>query len=185
MSGYPDDRDRPDRDRGDDEREIAAARAATAVPGTFLMLNGLFGLVFVAILSDPMIFQPEMLIQSLRDLAAQQPQGKERQDMEKKIDEAEQNIKQNRGAMQIQNTIQLGILAVGNLLAVIGGLAMRALGSYGLSVTGSLVSVLPIVTGCCCTGIPFGLWALVVLMRPEVKAGYAARRRASFSPDRY
>ena len=58
MSGYPDDReydrdddrDRRDRDRGNPDR---AARAATAAPGTFLILNGLFGLVCVAGLSVP------------------------------------------------------------------------------------------------------------------------------------
>jgi hypothetical protein len=185
MSGYRDDPDRPDRERGDDEREIASARAATAVPGMFLILNGLFGFVVVAILSVPMVFQPELLIKFARDMVAQQPQGQQRQDMEKEVDDAEKELQQNRAPMQLRNAIELGIFAVGNLLAVLSGLAMRALGSYGLSMTGAIVSIVPMVTGCCCTGILFGLWALIVLMRPEVKAGYAARRRTSFSPDKY
>ena len=190
MSGYPDDReydrdddrDGRDRDRGNPDR---AARAATAAPGTFLILNGLFGLVCVAGLSVPMVFQPELLIKVLRDAIAQQPNGPERRDAEQKVDDAEKEIQQNRVAGQIQNAIQLGVLGIGNLLAVLAGFAMRGLGSYGLSVTGAVVSIIPILTGCCCTGFPFGVWALVVLMRPEVKAGFAARRRASQSPDAY
>ena len=161
------------------------ARSATAAPGTLLLLNGLFGLVVVAILSVPMIFQPEMMVKFARDMVAQQPQGQERQDAEKQLDDADKQIQQDRAAIQIKNALQLSIPAVFNLLAVLGGLAMRSLGSYGMSMTGAIVSIIPVVTGCCCTGMPFGLWALVVLMRPEVKAGFAARRRASFSPDKY
>ena len=47
------------------------------------------------------------------------------------------------------------------------------------------VTVIPVLTGCCCTGFLFGIWAMLVLMRPEVKAGFAARRRAARSPDGY
>ena len=197
MSGYPDDRDRdrddPDRDarerdRGNPDRDalaFATARAATAAPGCFLILNGLFGLLCVAILSVPMIFQPDMMIKAMRDMVVQQPPGPDRQDAEQKLDDAEKQLQQNRAATQIQNGVQLGILAIGNLLAVLGGFAMRALGSYGLSMAGAVVSIIPMVTGCCCTGCVFGLWGLMVLMRPEVKAGFAAKRRASYSPDPY
>ena len=192
MSGYPDDReydrDDRDRDRGNPDRDaqaVAAARAATAAPGTFLILNGLFGLVCVAGLSVPMVFQPDILIKLMRDVVAQQPNGPERRDMEQKVDDAEKEMQQNRVAGQIQNAIQLGVLGIGNLLAVLAGFAMRGLGSYGLSVTGAVVSIIPILTGCCCTGFPFGIWALIVLVRPEVKTGFAARRRAAQSPDAY
>jgi hypothetical protein len=187
MSGYSDEpREFDDRDDrrggGRDEQTVAAARAAIAAPAIFIILNGLLGLALAAILSVPMVFQPEMFIKMLRDMVAQQPQGPDRQDAEKKLDDAEKQIQQNRAATQIQNAVQLGVLAVGNLLAVLGGFAMRSLGSYGLGMTGAIVSVIPCVTGCCCTGMPFGIWALVVLLRPEVKAGYAAKRRLAASP---
>jgi hypothetical protein len=191
MSGYPDDRDRDDpdrdererdRDRGDgarDERAVATARAATSAPGTFLILNGLFGMVVAAALSVPMIFQPEMIVQFARDMVANQPQGQQRKDTEDKLDEQEKFIQQNRVAVQIENAIKLGILAAGSLIGVVGGFAMRSLGSYWLSMTGSIVSIIPCITGCCCTGIPFGIWALVVLVRQDVKDGFAARRMMS------
>ena len=197
MSGYPDDRDRDDRrddpdrdererdrDRGDDPRDartVATARAATSAPGTFLILNGLFGMVVAAALSVPMIFQPEMIVQFARDMVANQPQGQQRKDTEAKLDEQEKFIQQNRVAVQIENTIKLGILAVGSLIGAVGGFAMRSLGSYWLSMTGAIVTIIPCITGCCCTGIPFGIWALVVLVRQDVKDGFAARRLMSSS----
>ena len=190
MSGYPDDprgpddRDGTDRREARDERTVSAARAATSVPGLFLILNGLLGLLLAG-LSVPLVIQPELPIKFARDMVANQPPGPDRQELEQKLDDAEREIQQNRGAAQIQNALQVGLLAVCNLLAVLGGFAMRSLGSYGLSMTGAIVSIVPIVTGCCCTGCPFGLWALVVLVRPEVKAGFAAKRGAPASPDSY
>jgi hypothetical protein len=194
MSGYSDDPRDPDRERTPDdhdgrrrrpgdERAVAAARSALAAPGTFLILNGLFGLVVVGLLSIPMVFQPELMIKALRNLIAQQPPGPERKDAEDQLDEAEKEMKKNRAATVAQNAAELGVMAVANLLAIVGGFAMRSMGNYGLSMAGAIASIVPGVTGCCCTGMPFGIWALVVLMRADVKDGYAARRRLAADPD--
>jgi hypothetical protein len=48
---------------------------------------------------------------------------------------------------------------------------MRRLQSYGLAVTASVLSILP------CTvvwiiALPLGLWSLVVLARPDVRAAF-------------
>ena len=52
-----------------------------------------------------------------------------------------------------------------------GGMKMRKLQSYGLSMTAAILAMLP--CSCCCIiGLPVGIWALVVLMKPEVKAAY-------------
>lgn len=198
MSGFPDDarddyddRDQrddrdPDRRGGGDEQTVARARAQVGAPGVFLILNGLLGLVVAAVLFVPMVLQPEMIIKVARDMVVQQPPGPDRQRSEQQLDDAEKQIQQNKTATQIQNAIQLGLVAVASLLAAVGGFAMRSLGNYGLSITGAVVSIIPCLTGCCCTGLPFGVWALVVLVRPEVKAGYAAKRRLAAAPsDRY
>lgn len=190
---YHDDPDRDERERGsgDDRRSdrarraIEAARGRVAAPALFLIFNGLFGLVCIGLLSVPMIFQPEMLVKFGRDMAAQQPPGQQRQDIERQMDDTENLIKQNRAAFQIENVIKLGILAIGNLFAIVGGLYMRTLSSYGLSMTGAIVSLLPGLTGCCFTGTLFGLWALIALLNPAVKAGFAARRGPAYPPDRY
>ena len=53
---------------------------------------------------------------------------------------------------------------------------MKSLGSYGWGLAASIVSLIPIATGCICTGMPFGLWGLIVLLNADVKAGFAAAR---------
>ena len=52
---------------------------------------------------------------------------------------------------------------------------MRSLSGYGLALTGSIAAIIPI-SGCCCLTMPVGIWALVVLLNPVVKAGFGLRR---------
>jgi hypothetical protein len=51
---------------------------------------------------------------------------------------------------------------------------MKRLESYGWAVTASIIAIFG-----GAIGLPFGIWALVVLIRPEVKAAFGA---ASASP---
>ncbi len=183
MSGHPDDRYDNRDDSSDDRRRgpgvIEHGRAAVRVPGLFLILNGLFGLVILAILSVPLVFDPDIMVRALKDVAAQQPAGQQKQDLEKQVEDLENKLNQNRQAFVLQNAVELGIGAALNLVAIIGGFSMRSLGTYWLSISGAIVSLIPCATGFCCTGIPFGIWALVALSRPEVKAAFAARRRGN------
>ena len=193
MSSYPDDRyedrrdDRFDEGRRDDRpdsRGLERGRAAVGPPGLFLILNGLFGLVIIGLLSIPMVFDPDMMVRSLKDFVAKQPAGEQKQDMEKQVEELENKINQDRDAMVLQNAAELAVGGILNLLAILGGIMMRSLKSYGWGMAGSIVSLIPCATGCCCTGIPFGIWALIVLSRPDVKAAFAAARSARLgNPD--
>lgn len=179
---------RPDDNRGDHtERIVTTARGAVAFPALLLVLNGFLGLAFVAILSVPLLFQPEMMVKAMRDMAAQRPPGPDRQEAEQEADQLEQQIQQNPVALRTEAAIYVGILAFANLLAIVGGLSMRALGSYQLSLAGAIVSLVPMLTGfsCCCTGVPLGLWALIVLLNPAVKAGFTTSRGFAYPSDRY
>lgn len=59
-------------------------------------------------------------------------------------------------------------LAIG-ITIIVGGVKMKNLQSYGLSMTAAILTVVPIFT-CCCYGMPIGIWAIVVLMSGDVKA---------------
>jgi len=74
---------------------------------------------------------------------------------------------------QLGNVIG-GMLFIGlSAFAIFGALKMRNLQGYGLAMAAAIVSIIPC-TGCCCVNIPVGIWALVVLMKPEVKASFTA-----------
>ena len=62
---------------------------------------------------------------------------------------------------------------VGNAVIVFGAMKMKNLQSYALAMTAAILALIPCFTACCLIGIPFGIWALVVLLKPEVKAAFA------------
>lgn len=49
------------------------------------------------------------------------------------------------------------------------GLMMRQLKSYQLTRIGAVLAIIPCLGPCFVLGIPFGIWALVVLNKPGVK----------------
>jgi hypothetical protein len=66
--------------------------------------------------------------------------------------------------------------AVGLIVAALiiyGALQMKNLRSWGLSVAVSIIAMIPCFTSCCCIlGLPFGIWALTVLYKPEVRQAF-------------
>jgi|ERR1044071_6194963 hypothetical protein len=72
------------------------------------------------------------------------------------------------GTMTVVSLI-VGLLIAGIIL--LGGIKMKRLESYGLAMTGSIVALLPC-SLCCVAGLPIGIWALVVLSKPEVKSAF-------------
>jgi len=57
------------------------------------------------------------------------------------------------------------------VLVLIGGFMMHNLKSLAWARTGSIAAMVPC-SICCIGGLPVGIWALVVLARPEVKRGF-------------
>jgi hypothetical protein len=53
-----------------------------------------------------------------------------------------------------------------------GSVAMLRLRSYRDAFVAAVLSVIPICSPCFVLGIPFGIWAILVLMRPEVRARF-------------
>jgi len=74
----------------------------------------------------------------------------------------------------IGGLINLVSLAVYGLM-IYGAYQMKTLKSYPLAMIASIVAMIP--CSCCCVvGLPVGVWAIVVLMRPAVKLGFEANR---------
>ena len=63
-----------------------------------------------------------------------------------------------------------GLLVNGFL--ILAAFRMLSLRSYGLCMTAAVVAVVPCTAPCCCLGMAAGVWALVVLTRPEVKQAF-------------
>lgn len=77
-------------------------------------------------------------------------------------------LQANRGV----NIVQYVLLLLLSGTVMFGSIQMMRLRNYGLAMAAAIISIIPCVGSCCCAGIPFGIWALVVLMRPQVKAAF-------------
>jgi hypothetical protein len=62
-------------------------------------------------------------------------------------------------------------LAIG-LFVLFGALKMQQLRSRGLAMTATIVAMIPCFSPCCLLGLPFGIWALIVLSKPEVQSQF-------------
>ncbi|MBN8249000.1 MAG: DUF4339 domain-containing protein, partial [Verrucomicrobia bacterium] len=86
---------------------------------------------------------------------------------------ARSQIEQARNAgIGIMDILQALLGVAINVLVAFGAIKMQRLESWGLALTASILTVLPCAGCCCLIGIPIGIWALVVLNKPEVKAAF-------------
>lgn len=85
--------------------------------------------------------------------------------------EAERFLKTYMKTMEAFNLPLNLVLLLMSLVTLMAGIRMLQRRSYGLVMTGVILGMLPC-TCCCCLGLPFGIWALVVLSNPEVKNSF-------------
>jgi hypothetical protein len=65
-----------------------------------------------------------------------------------------------------------GIIFAVNIVILIGAIKMQRLQSYSWAKVAAILAVIPCVGPCYLLGIPFGIWALVVLSRPSVRQAF-------------
>jgi hypothetical protein len=59
-----------------------------------------------------------------------------------------------------------------SVLILLGALKMKKLENYTFSIIATVVAMVPCISPCCLVGLPIGIWALVVLNKPEVKSAF-------------
>jgi len=62
--------------------------------------------------------------------------------------------------------------AVVGVVVLLGASKMQKLENYQFALTASILAMLPCLSPCCVLGLPFGIWALVVINKPEVKSQF-------------
>jgi hypothetical protein len=55
---------------------------------------------------------------------------------------------------------------------LIGAMKMKKLESYSFAMAAAIIAMVPCISPCCLLGLPFGIWALVVLSDGSVKAAF-------------
>ena len=64
----------------------------------------------------------------------------------------------------------IGLLIAG--LIIYASIEMRNLRNWGLAMAASILAMVPCISPCCIIGLPMGIWSLVVLQRPDIKAAF-------------
>ncbi len=84
-----------------------------------------------------------------------------------------------RGTEGMPSMLSGGFGAVINVIGLImsvvvfmGASKMKNAESYGFAMAAAIIAMVPCVSPCCLLGLPFGIWALIVLLKPEVKAAF-------------
>jgi hypothetical protein len=65
------------------------------------------------------------------------------------------------------------VFTVTGLVVLAGGIQMVRLRSWGLALAASILSMIQLGSCCCAVGMPVGIWSLVILLQPDVKAAFA------------
>lgn len=73
------------------------------------------------------------------------------------------------GAAGIATSL-IGILVAAFI--IYAALKMKNLSQYGLCMVASILAMIPCISPCCVIGLPIGIWCLVVLTKPEIKAAF-------------
>lgn len=178
---YDDLRDDPDRDRRDDGDHddydrpegrrrggvVRRARDKVSVPAMILLIIALLCLAWNVMAITLYWAAPDTIIQSKYDMMKQlfpnQP-----------LPAYEDYVKQE----QTQQTVIYALRAVVSVIIAIGAMKMRSLQAYPFAMTASVLSIIPLCANECCCTLPFGIWALVVLLNADVKQGFYLTARA-------
>lgn len=65
---------------------------------------------------------------------------------------------------------------IANFFIAYAGYCMMSVRSYGVSMTGAILCLVPLTSACCLLGIPFGIWSLIVLNGEGVSQAFAASK---------
>ncbi len=81
-----------------------------------------------------------------------------------------------KGGERVGNFIGAGVcmplFMIGNIVTAVGGYMMYSKRNYAMAMTAAILAIIPCFSPCYLLGIPFGIWAVIVLLDPEVKEAF-------------
>ena len=169
-NNYEDDQPRGRRNRGGDV--IEDGRRMVSGPAIFLIIMGIINIIMIGsgiyniITFDQQINQYKAKVQANQQLTDAQKQDQIA------------FVQKFANALRPFLVPLIGIQVITSLVILVGGIKMKSLSSRGFVMTSSILVMVPCVTGCCFIGLAAGIWSLIVLSKPEVKAAFKANSTA-------
>jgi phage FluMu protein Com len=72
----------------------------------------------------------------------------------------------------VANLFFAGLGLMLGLFVLMGAIQMRNLQNYGFALVAAIIAIIPCTSPCCLLGLPFGIWALVVLADPSLRTAF-------------
>ena len=148
---------------------LQAAKSKIAVPAIALIVDGVLTVIYAlyAGLSGILVMagmNPMVAAQQAQfDQMAANGQSAEQIEM----------IRNMSNMMAGPGGIVIALIAlVCGLLIVWGAIKMKNLQSRGLAMTAAVLAIIPCTSACCIIGLPFGIWGIVTMNDPNVRAHF-------------
>lgn len=139
-----------------------AALSSLKGPGIGVIVTGIIGVLASIGFAAYFMMLPQMI-----ETAKQQMENDKNITEEQKA-QFEQNVEQLEGMLESMKKVGMVGMVLGLLLSAVvifGAVKMMNASSRGLAYVACILSLI-----ICCPGLPFGIWGLVTLGKPDVKA---------------
>jgi uncharacterized membrane protein len=173
---YDNESDAPRRsDRYDDDRppfgDHDRIKGRVQAPAICLIVIGILNLFFALYMVLNSVLSTAM---SAEKLKAQQMQIYEALPPSMREDASKKTAAEMKTQAMLINWPLTLFALLASILPIAGGIRMMSLKSYALGVCGAIVAAIPCIsiTACCGLGEGIGIWALVVLLNPDVKSAF-------------
>lgn len=132
-------------------------------PGNALLVTAILGIIG-SILSIGFVFGFEPIMEAI--MTSGDVSGADTADLKKALADMEQS----RPIYIAQGVVGF----ITSIIAFFGAVKMKKLEGYGLAMTACILVMIPFISPCCCLIYPFafGIWGIVTLCKPEVKAAF-------------
>jgi hypothetical protein len=177
MSGDAEDTFHEDSRR--DEERARRARGALSIPATLLIVDGVLGLLMALLALVQLPSMPEKFDNVIKTIENDQAMAKEQKDFWVELFTWMKDLAEERTPLLIGYGVNIAV----SVLIIFGGISMLRLSGPAIPILSSVISMIPCITpSCCCVlGLLAGIWSLVVLSRPEVRAAMSRRATSGFS----
>ena len=166
----------PPRDFDDGGRWFAAARQRVRTPGLLLQLFGAALTEIYVMLGALSVVNPAAIVNLQYD-QIEKWQRDQPPAQRQKLPPRDEAIE----SQKTQGPIYAALWVAAGVVIFIGGSKMKDLRGYGWALAGSILSIFPGMC-CCCTGLVPGVWALIVLLNPDVRLAFS-RNAYPVDPD--
>ncbi len=161
------------RDEDDRGQWFEEARARVRTPGLILQWFGIISLIVSIGSLVLLLVDPDLMLKPLYDFQVDMMKKQPPQNQQK-LPPYEDFVKSQTTQSIISGLLQM----VGSFFILFGGLKMKNLESYGLSIAGSILAMIPC-NCCCCIGLIPGIWSLIVLLNSDVRMAFGRVKAGS------